>query len=267
MFQTQFLCPSSRVFYCTHSNGVCHTGLLCVQWKTPVDGQRNCLKHVEFYSKNKFEKLVHLVGFIIRIYHDARSPEQKIWGTLFILTIIWPMAETKFCVISFDCFNSFNYSLICNSVKQALQHVSYINCNAKFWGCVVFRHYNMWVIFTVCKILRFCGFQVLQHVSYSQNVEVMWFSGITTYELYSLFAKFWGHVVFRYYNMWLIFTNNAKFWGYVVFRYYNMRVIFTVTQNFEVMWFSFKGQFMRGFRPALGPTQPPVKWVLGLSQG
>jgi hypothetical protein len=42
---------------------------------TPDDGQRNCPKHVEFYSKNKFEKLVHLVGFIIRIYHDARSPE------------------------------------------------------------------------------------------------------------------------------------------------------------------------------------------------
>ena len=34
-----------------------------------------CLKHVEFYSKNKFEKLVHVVGFIIRIYHDARSSE------------------------------------------------------------------------------------------------------------------------------------------------------------------------------------------------
>ena len=33
----------------------------------PDDGQRNCSKHVEFYSKNKFEKLVHLVGFIIRI--------------------------------------------------------------------------------------------------------------------------------------------------------------------------------------------------------
>jgi hypothetical protein len=37
------------------------------------DGQRNCPKHVEFYSKNKFEKLVPLVGFVIRIYHDARS--------------------------------------------------------------------------------------------------------------------------------------------------------------------------------------------------
>ena len=33
---------------------------------TPVDGERNRQKHVEFHSKNKFEKLVHLVGFIIR---------------------------------------------------------------------------------------------------------------------------------------------------------------------------------------------------------
>ena len=90
----QFLCPSSAVFYCTYSNGICHTGLvtaceqdqdfpswscsqavckpvwhiplLCLQWKTPDDGQRNCPKHVEFHSKNKFEKLVHLVGFIVR---------------------------------------------------------------------------------------------------------------------------------------------------------------------------------------------------------
>ena len=44
-----------------------HTPLLCAQWKIP-DGQRNCPKHVEFYSKNKFEKLVQVVGFIIRIY-------------------------------------------------------------------------------------------------------------------------------------------------------------------------------------------------------
>ena len=59
---------------------VWHIPLLCVRWKTPDDGQRNCLKHVEFYSKNKFEKLVHLVGFIIRIYHDAWSHEcQSSW--------------------------------------------------------------------------------------------------------------------------------------------------------------------------------------------
>jgi hypothetical protein len=31
-----------------------------------------------FIPKNKFEKLVLLVGFIIRTYHDARSPERQI---------------------------------------------------------------------------------------------------------------------------------------------------------------------------------------------
>ena len=41
--------------------------LLCVQCQTPDDGQRYCPKHVESYSKNKFEKLVLLAGFIIRI--------------------------------------------------------------------------------------------------------------------------------------------------------------------------------------------------------
>jgi len=80
----QFLCPLSGVFHGIHSNGICHTGLLtackldqdvpswscsqavskpvwhipllCVQWKISYDGQRNCPKHVEFHSKNKFEK-------------------------------------------------------------------------------------------------------------------------------------------------------------------------------------------------------------------
>jgi len=54
-----------------------HIPLLCVQWKTPDGGLRNCPKHVEFYSKNKFEKLLHLFGFIIRNFHDARSPENQ----------------------------------------------------------------------------------------------------------------------------------------------------------------------------------------------
>jgi len=81
----QFLCPSSGVFHCTHSKPVWHIPLLCVQWKTPDAGQRNCLKHVEFYPKNKFEKSVHLVDFIIRIYHDARSPERQTLNISLIL--------------------------------------------------------------------------------------------------------------------------------------------------------------------------------------
>jgi hypothetical protein len=50
------------------SQAVCKTlwriPLMCVQWKIPDDGQNNCPKHVEFHSKNKFEKLVHLVGLL-----------------------------------------------------------------------------------------------------------------------------------------------------------------------------------------------------------
>ena len=49
--------------------------LLCVQCWNPDDGQRYCPKHVKFYSKNKFEKLFHLVGFIIRIVpNNSRVP-------------------------------------------------------------------------------------------------------------------------------------------------------------------------------------------------
>jgi len=42
-----------------------YTIAVCTVKKTPGDGQRNCPKHVEFYYKNKFEKILLLVGFII----------------------------------------------------------------------------------------------------------------------------------------------------------------------------------------------------------
>jgi hypothetical protein len=47
--------------------------LLCIQYWTPDDGQKTCPKHVEFYSKNKFEKLVHIFGFIIRMCQNIRQ--------------------------------------------------------------------------------------------------------------------------------------------------------------------------------------------------
>ena len=55
-------------WFCSLAVGipVWHTPFMCVQWKTPDDGQRNFPKHVEFHPENKFEKLVYLVGFIIR---------------------------------------------------------------------------------------------------------------------------------------------------------------------------------------------------------
>ena len=53
------------------SKPVWHILLLCVQWKTHDDGQRNCPKRVVFYSKNKFEKLVQLVGLLQEYSHNV----------------------------------------------------------------------------------------------------------------------------------------------------------------------------------------------------
>ena len=41
----QFLCPSSGVFHCTHSNGICHTGLL-----TACEQDRDGTHHQEIFT-------------------------------------------------------------------------------------------------------------------------------------------------------------------------------------------------------------------------
>jgi hypothetical protein len=63
---------------------VWHIPLLSVQWINPDDGQRNCPKHAAFHFQNKFEKLVHLVGFIIRkfVTTHGRERKKKIVGVL-----------------------------------------------------------------------------------------------------------------------------------------------------------------------------------------
>jgi len=64
-----YVIQSSVLILPTNCQQTCmtYTTVVCVRWKTPDDGQRNCPKHVEFHAKNKFEKLMHLVGFITRI--------------------------------------------------------------------------------------------------------------------------------------------------------------------------------------------------------
>jgi len=71
MFQTFPLSIIRSFWLYTQQICMTYTIAVCVQWETPDDGQRKCLKHVEFL----FQESVHLVGFIIRIYHDARSRE------------------------------------------------------------------------------------------------------------------------------------------------------------------------------------------------
>ena len=78
--------------------------------RTPDDGQRNCRKHVEFYSKNKFGKLVHLVGFIIR-------KTRRVWRQTNTIPIF-------FCV----CFSRAYGSGHCD-VTQKRSSVLHVNLN------------------------------------------------------------------------------------------------------------------------------------------
>jgi len=105
MFRT-ILCPSSGVLHCTHSDGIYLTVLqtaceqdqhgiqfhadparrlsanlydiynLCV-YSEELMMDRRLSETCRVSFQNKFEKLVRLVGFIIRNYHDARSVERQ----------------------------------------------------------------------------------------------------------------------------------------------------------------------------------------------
>ena len=62
----QQTCMTYTIVVCTLKNSCWWTEEMC----------ETC----RFSSKNKFEKLVHLVGFIIRIDYDARSPERHTYS-------------------------------------------------------------------------------------------------------------------------------------------------------------------------------------------
>jgi len=88
------------------SKPVWHIPLLFVQWKTSNDGQSNCPKHVEFYSQNKFEKLVHLVGFIIKtsfFISDERSKALKLWNCWRLLKALFNSSTLSIAFRYFTC--------------------------------------------------------------------------------------------------------------------------------------------------------------------
>jgi hypothetical protein len=58
----------------------------------PDDGHRNCPKHVDFHFKNKFENLVHLVGFLVRNY--ASCLKNTVY---FIVAKIYKLNFNGFC--------------------------------------------------------------------------------------------------------------------------------------------------------------------------
>ena len=86
--------------------------------------------------QNKFEILVHLVGFIIRIYHDARSPERQIhagrtrkipgysnrWKVTGQIKTRGSLEDTFL-----DCLNSFHLQCVNQNQKYISNHQ--MRCN------------------------------------------------------------------------------------------------------------------------------------------
>jgi hypothetical protein len=87
---------------------VWHTPSLSVQWITSDDGQRNCPKHVEFHFQNKFEKLVHLVGFIIRKFVTVHGHT----NVKFVPKFVYPVGHIT-------------GNVWCGWQRSAFNHISY----------------------------------------------------------------------------------------------------------------------------------------------
>ena len=141
------------------SKPVWHMPLLCLQWKTPDDGQRKCPKHLEFYSLNTFEKLAHLVGIIIRIAHFisvlfcARNPyllsapHTQIYIYIYIYICMYDNSQTYhaqyFYSINFYlllwsqwCLSGhYNYDKGCaaNTAQPASLHLTVKALSKYFW--------------------------------------------------------------------------------------------------------------------------------------
>ena len=113
----------TQQWYMSHSlRAGWHIPLLCVQWKTPDDGQRNCSKHVESYSKYKFEKLMHLVSFIIRIFSRC--------------TVTW---------------RSKKYNIFLN-----FQSLLKLCCYIKLWNCLWHRAFLQKLVSSKAKNVLVC---------------------------------------------------------------------------------------------------------------
>ena len=81
--------------------------LLCIQYLTPDDGQKTCPKHVEFYSKNKFDKLRASRWFYYKNCHDARSSEcQECRGYFNLNKIVRKKACISLVILAYMCHDA-----------------------------------------------------------------------------------------------------------------------------------------------------------------
>jgi len=109
--------------------------ILCIKLVKYWD---KCLKHVEFYSKDKFEKLVHLVGFSIRLNYNITLCYS--YAELFPRNFIFTDKITaKIVELWCNCNKQFILCRVRNTLWSCLFHIEDIfflqNTQQKYkWG-------------------------------------------------------------------------------------------------------------------------------------
>jgi len=129
----------------------------CMTYTIAVCTVKNCWWWTEELSEtcrvsfqNKFEKLVHLVGFIIGIYHDARSPERQ---------NLFQNLSTKFI---------FHYNL---PAIPAL----HMHTDIQFWSHLA-QFFLEWEMF-MTKVVQKIKTHILCSITFCRNrtvYEIMW---------------------------------------------------------------------------------------------
>jgi len=131
MFRT-VPCQSSGVFHCTHSNGICHTGLLtaCEQDQDGTSWSC-CPKHVEFYSKNKFDILLHLVGSVLILL--ASCQQTCMTYTIAVCTMKNSWWWTRNCPKHVEFYSKNKFDILVHLVGFILRTNRTINLGIFHW--------------------------------------------------------------------------------------------------------------------------------------
>ena len=117
----------------------------CVYSEKLLTVKRGTVRNMQNFIpkiKNKFEKLVHVVAFIIIIYHDVQSPERQTRVCLYTVTQHSPTTHIYLRILLSDTLRHFNVSLFFG-VNIVISHL-----NNTVKGRPLPKFYILWC----CKI-------------------------------------------------------------------------------------------------------------------
>jgi len=107
----QFLCPSSGVFHCTHSNGICHTGLLTACEPDQDRTSRTCSKAV---SKPALISQICSWNETLHVSDSSSVHHQEFFtvhtAMVYVIQVCWQLADSLLSANLYDIYHCCVYS-------------------------------------------------------------------------------------------------------------------------------------------------------------